>query len=96
MERRTGRTRGLTPDGQKIQELREDEAGLSRTQLAHAAGISADFVMRIELYNKRISKVTGTRIARTLSVTREVTRDEIIAGSGDGTGSDAEPEALAS
>lgn len=91
MNRRTGNPHGLTPDGQKIQEIREDCAGLSRAQLAQAAGISADFVLRIELYNKRVSKVTATRIAKALSVRRE----EILAGRDD-TGSDAEPKALAS
>lgn len=91
MDRRTGNPHGLIPDGEKIRELRED-CGLTVIQLAQATGRSADFIYRIELHNKRISKVTASRIAKTLSVNR----DEILAGNDAGTGSEPEPKALAS
>jgi len=89
MDRRTGNPHGLIPDGGKIRELRED-CGLTVTQLARAVGRSADFVRRIELYGKPVSKVTASRIANTLSVKREVTREEILASGGDDSESDAE------
>jgi transcriptional regulator with XRE-family HTH domain len=85
MDRRTGNPRGLTPDGQKIRELREDR-GITAAELAKATGRSTDFIYKIEQRSWRISKVTATRIANTLSVSR----DKILAGNDAGTGSDAE------
>ena len=90
MDRRTGNPRGLIPDGQKIRELRE-ERGLTVIQLAQAIGRRHEHVRRIELYSKPVSKVTASRIANALSVTR----GEILAGSDEGE-QEPEPEALAS
>lgn len=81
MERRTGNPRGLIPDGQKIRELRED-CGLTVAQLAQAVDRTPLYIRKIELYSKPVSKVTASRIANTLSVKREVTREEILATDG--------------
>jgi DNA-binding XRE family transcriptional regulator len=67
MAQRTGRPRGLTPDGPKIRRLRVG-LGLSAAQLAPRVGLHPKTVMAIESTSRPVSDVTASRIARALGV----------------------------
>ncbi len=84
MSRRTGRPRGLTPDGPKIRSLRE-ERGLTARQLAEQVRLHPDSLKATE-GGRPTSRVIACRIATALGVNV----DEIASPP------EPEPEALAS
>ena len=67
MTRPPGRPRGLTPDGEKIRDLRVDH-GLTAPELAAQIRVHPDSIALWEKGN-RISDVYASRLAKALGVT---------------------------
>ena len=91
MAQRTGRPRGLTPDGPKIRQLRV-EAGLTTAQVAERICFTPQTVRHSEK-GRAVSDVYVSRLAKVLGVTMSDISDW---PHGDDTGSEPEPKALAS
>jgi transcriptional regulator with XRE-family HTH domain len=81
MAQRTGRPRGLTPDGEKIRRLRVDR-GLTTAELAAQVGRHPQSIRHSERGGS-ISDVFASRLARALGISVK----DLLA---DDTGSDAE------
>ena len=67
MTRPPGRPRGLTPDGEKIRDLRVDH-GLTAPELATQIRVHPETIRQWEK-NRPISDVYASRLARALGVT---------------------------